>query len=38
MEAKPGGGALLSFDHPTHILEDTEYVGSLDFFQGIGDR
>lgn len=38
METKPGSGALLSFDDPTHILEDTENVGSLNLFQGIGGR
>jgi hypothetical protein len=38
MEAQPGSGALLSFNDPTHILEDAEDVGSFDLFQGIGDR
>jgi hypothetical protein len=38
MEAKPGGSALLSFDNPTRVLKDAEDVGSVDFFQGIGDR
>ena len=33
METKPGGGALLSFDDPTHILEDAKDVGSFDLFQ-----
>ena len=38
MEAKSTSGALLSFDDPSHIVEDAENVGSFDFFQGIGDR
>jgi hypothetical protein len=38
MEIKPGSGTLLSFDDPPHFLKNTEYVGPLNLFQGIGDR
>ena len=38
MEAKPGGGALCSFNDPIHLLKDAEDMGSFNLFQGISDR